>query len=887
MSAVRTSIMTNAQTDTVDPVGGELSPPRAALHPDVVINARYVTREILGSGGSAIVYAAHDRLLGRDIAIKVLRPDRCTPAALARLRRETVLAQRVQNERLVRIFDIGDSEYGPFITMERVAGESLRTLLERGAVGADRAVAIAGDVLTALSALHDAGIIHRDVKPGNILIDASGMAKLTDFGLAKDFTCDDLRLTQTDAVVGTAAYLSPEQILGKPPDRRSDLYALGVVLYEILAGATPFDSDSLLGLMLAHYRRTAPDVRKLRGDVPHWLSRIIARLLEKNPADRFQTASDVLRSLERRRVPAGRRAMRLASLAIAGALVVGGAGWQVYSRNKAEYHMAVESDGMFQAIDRNGKVLWARKGAGAQHATPMTVGGRKVLAAFLDTNNRYSDTKSRSRLSFLDPMTGAVLDSMPLASPGNAFPQFADEFGVDGLTATDLDRDGEEELIVSFHHVYWPSYTVIVDPRRRSSRVVLLASGHHRLVGLSDVNGDGRDDLLIGGVNNRMGWYSGLAAVDVGRTALTGRDGLGAATASTPDAEYSTTSQRALLWYALLPAAYPNFGRATSTTGSNHIRFVFPDGRSFDLTRDGFRTSDTSALTSVDRMAARNQAYGLLRESARLTAGEAHAEAIDRSRRASALAIEAGDPILAEWAARVRLRAVIRAGQLEEARRSLQSLNESATFDDIAFDGARQMHLQGWLEDAITWYETGLARRRHDSGGRMTYEYLEGAVLAQVELRRWDAALAAIDRYCEQYPSECHTREIYQNFVSWMSGVQPRVITVRDSGIDLYRYWALEFRLANGEDPRYLLPEVKAEIARNGTATPLVRSLEAVLLETAGERDAARAAAREALEQTTAALDNDPAARAHLQLVRSRAARIIGATASSPSRPSR
>lgn len=887
MSEVRTFSMTDAQTDTVDPVDGELLPPPSVLHSGVIVNARYAIREILGSGGSAIVYAAHDQLLGRDIAIKLLRPDRSTPAALARLRRETVLAQRVQNERLVRIFDIGDSDYGPFITMERVAGESLRTILERGAVEPDRAIAIARDVLTGLGALHDAGIIHRDVKPGNILIGPAGTAKLTDFGLAKDFTCADVRLTQTDAVVGTAAYLSPEQILGKPPDRRSDLYALGVVLYEMLAGATPFDSDSLLGLMLAHYRRTAPDVRKLRGDVPGWLSRIIARLLEKNPRDRFQTASEVLHAFDRRSVGPGRRAMRLASLAIAGAIVVGGGAWQVYSRTQSEYHMAVESDGMFQAIDRKGNILWTRKGAGAQHATPMTVGGRKVLAAFVDTNNQYSDRKNRSHLSFLDPMTGAVLDSMVLASPSNAFPQFADEFGVDGLTATDLDRDGEDELIVSFHHVYWPSYTVVVEPRRRSSRVVLIASGHHRLVGLADVNGDGRDDLLIGGVNNRMGWYSGLAAIDVGRPATTGRDLLAAATGSTPDAEYSPTSPRALLWYALLPAAYPNFGRATASAGSSHIRFVFPDGRSFDLTRDGFLTSDTSRVPSAARMEARNQAYGLLRESARLTAGNAHADAIDRSERAAALALEAGDRILSEWAARVRLRAVIRSGQREEARRILARLNESATFDDIAFDGARQMHLQGWLEDAITWYETGLARRRHDSGGRLTYEYVEGAVLAQVELERWDAALAAIDRYCEQYPSECHTREIYENFVRWMSGIQPNVIEVRDSGIDLYRYWMLEFRLASGEDPLSLLPAVKAEVARSGTATALVRSLEAVLLETTGEHSAAQTAVREALEQTMAALDNDPAARTHLKLVRSRAARITRPTASSPSRPSR
>ena len=845
----------------------------AVLHPGAIINARYATREMLGSGGSAIVYAAHDQLLGRDIAIKVLRADRSTPAALARLRRETVLAQRVQNERLVRIFDIGDSEYGPFITMERVGGESLRNMLERGAIGTERAIAIARDVLTALGALHDAGIIHRDVKPGNILIDAAGMAKLTDFGLAKVFTCDDVRLTQTDAVVGTAAYLSPEQILGKPPDRRSDLYALGVVLYEMLAGATPFDSESLLGLMLAHYRRTAPDVRKLRRGVPSWLARVITRLLERNPADRFQTASEVLRALERRRVPAGRRAMRMASLATAAALVAGGGAWQVYTWQKNTFHMLVTSAPTeIQAIDRDGKVLWSRKGAVPQQIAPITVDGKKVLAGFVDSGGTFSNEADRSRLSFLDPQSGEVVDRFTVASPGQTFPQFADEFFVDGVVATDLDHDGQEELVASFQHVYWPSYTMVIDPVRRSSRIVFFASGHHRMVGKVDVNRDGRDELLIGGVNNKMGWYAGLAAVDVGRTATSTSDSLASAAASTPDAEYTHTSARALVWYALLPSGYPNVGMAFSGAESDSIRFRFPDGRSFQLGYDGFLRSETSDLSGAERTAARDRAYGLLREASRLSTGGAHAEAIDRSVRAGLLAGKAGDRTLAEWAERVKLRALIRAGRKDDAMRTMEALAVSNSYDDIAFDGAREMHLKGWLEDAIRWYETGLSRKT-PSRGRLSYEYLEGAVLALVELKRWDAAAIEVENYCTQYPQECHSEDHYVNFVRWMSGGRPEPIS-DDRGIDLYRYWSLEFRLANGEDPRKLLPLVRAETRRNGSATPFVQSLEAVLLDMNGEHEAARIAARRALEQTRAALTSDPAARTHLQLITERARRI-------------
>ncbi|MGZ8868897.1 MAG: hypothetical protein ACXW2P_11170, partial [Thermoanaerobaculia bacterium] len=379
---------------------------------------------------------------------------------------------------------------------------------------------------------------------------------------------------------------------------------------------------------------------------------------------------------------------------------------------------------------------------------------------------------------------------------------------------------------------------------------------------------------------------AGLAAVDVGRTATSWGDGLASGCASTPDADYSLSSPRALVWYALLPTGYPNFGGAVSDRSSAYIRFEYPDGRHFDVSRDGFLRSDKSSLAPRERAAARYEAYGLLRESARLTAGNDHVASIERCKRAAELAAKAGDSTLAEWVERVKLRALISADRREEAQRTLQQLAASDAFDDIAFDGARQMHLQGWLDDAIVWYEAGLARRRHTGGGRMTYEYLEGILLALVEQQRWGDAMDAIRRYCEQYENECHTRDYYINFVRWMSGERPAALVATENVVDLTRYWVLEFRHANQEDSRTLLPAVRQEIARAGTSTPLLKSLEALLLEDIGDHEAAHTAAQRALEQTTVLRATDTAARAHLEVVRARAQRIVGSKASSPGRPS-
>ena len=298
---------------------GEITVPSVRLFaPGTEISRRYEVRGVLGMGGSAVVYEAFDRELKRRVALKVLRTDRTSEASLKRFRREVAIARDAAGSRLVRVFDIGQAGDTVFLTMELVEGESLRELLSRGPLDPARAVAIGTEVLRALADLHALGIVHRDVKPGNILLATTGEVKLADFGLARHWEGTETRVTETEGLVGTVEYLSPEQALGDLLDARSDLYSFGVVLFEMLAGKVPLRGDSAIGTIVAHIRQEPPDVRKLRPQAPAWLAGVVTRLLAKDRERRYATAADVLADLEARKA-------RKAPRRLSRRLVLGGA----------------------------------------------------------------------------------------------------------------------------------------------------------------------------------------------------------------------------------------------------------------------------------------------------------------------------------------------------------------------------------------------------------------------------------------------------------------------------------------------------------------------------------------------------------------------------------
>lgn len=263
-----------------------------------ILNDRYEMTSHIARGGMADVYDGRDTELNRRVAIKVLHSQfSADEAFVKRFRREAQAAANLSHPNIVGIYDWGQSEGTYFIVMEIVEGRSLRDILRaEGALLPRRATEIAAEVAAALSVAHQAGLVHRDVKPGNVLLARDGTVKVTDFGIARAWD-DSQELTRTGAVIGTATYFSPEQAQGAAADARSDIYALGVVLYEMLTGRPPFTGDSPMSVAFQHVSTEAPPPASLNPDVPQSLNDVVMKALRKDPTARYQSAAEMRQDL--------------------------------------------------------------------------------------------------------------------------------------------------------------------------------------------------------------------------------------------------------------------------------------------------------------------------------------------------------------------------------------------------------------------------------------------------------------------------------------------------------------------------------------------------------------------------------------------------------------
>ena len=271
-----------------------------------VVAGRYELGELLGAGGMAEVYLAHDRRLDRPVAVKLLGAGfAADPEQVERFRREAQAAAGLNHPNVVAIYDWGQDGGGYYLVMEYVRGRNLKEVVrDGGPLPEGQALAIAADVAAALEAAHARGVVHRDVKPHNVMLDERGRVKVGDFGIAQ--AAGGTTLTRTSsAVLGSAHYLSPEQARGERVDARSDLYSLGALLFELLAGRPPYQGDAPLVVAMQHVNAPTPSLRAVRADVSPATDALVARAMAKDPAARFPNAAAMRAALEAARTNPG------------------------------------------------------------------------------------------------------------------------------------------------------------------------------------------------------------------------------------------------------------------------------------------------------------------------------------------------------------------------------------------------------------------------------------------------------------------------------------------------------------------------------------------------------------------------------------------------------
>jgi len=299
---------TGAQTMQVPAGGGGQAPTAAAtvsrLGPGSVLAGRYEIRQQLGAGGMGVVYRAHDRELKEAVAIKTLKPELLGDATLLeRFKQEIRLARRISHPNVVRTHDLGEADGIYFITMEFVEGTSLDELLKRrGSLPLDVTLTVGRQLCRALEVAHGVGVVHRDIKPQNLVVDAKGFLKVMDFGIARlveGRQPPGQGLTAEGSIIGTPEYMAPEQLMGQPVDGRTDLYATGVVLFECATGKRVFSGTSFATLLLKQVQDAPPDPRTVMPELPEAFATAVLKALAKRPEDRWQTAAEFHHALER------------------------------------------------------------------------------------------------------------------------------------------------------------------------------------------------------------------------------------------------------------------------------------------------------------------------------------------------------------------------------------------------------------------------------------------------------------------------------------------------------------------------------------------------------------------------------------------------------------
>jgi tetratricopeptide (TPR) repeat protein len=466
-------------------------------------------------------------------------------------------------------------------------------------------------------------------------------------------------------------------------------------------------------------------------------------------------------------------------------------------------------------------------------------------------------------LSLSDPETGKLIREIKLPDGGPDFPGYTNRFTVRAVAAEDIDGDGFDEIIVGYNHLpEAPSYIVLYEPRLDRTRIIFEGMGHHRYVTATDLDGDGRKELLISGINNGVNWYNALAAIRL--TPAVGDptpDDLRAGPVRSPDMFNRTDAN--LLWYVLLPRGLQPVSPDGYRFDSQHRAIALSYGNRAPVTvsYDGFLTGVRSSTTPAQREQSRRNAWFAFCKTRQLLAEHFSDEAVDESLKV----------MRCQYA-----KALVAAGRSNEALaefRSLVATSENSM--ELSYDAGRAFHLHGELETAVDWYRRGLAAGSENSIGKSKAEYIQAIVFALGELGQWNRALQEVDNFHHVFNLMTTDAACYREFVRWRTGATPRMdeFSFSWNATDVRRYWILEYRNANAADPLILLPEVEREISWRAEPLGPLWSLKAELLARTGKTAQASDAARRAWEITSVDAKTNLIARGHLALVQERLTR--------------
>ncbi|HEX2122738.1 MAG TPA: hypothetical protein VHL59_13965, partial [Thermoanaerobaculia bacterium] len=480
--------------------------------------------------------------------------------------------------------------------------------------------------------------------------------------------------------------------------------------------------------------------------------------------------------------------------------------------------------------------------------------GTRELATVLVPENRHDDPRFVFTLSFLDPRTGEPLRTRRLPATMHYFPEFSNRWGVQRLDVTDLNNDGADEVLVTYGHMFYPSFIMLHDLGRDESRLLFVARGHHSIRAVEDLDGDRHEDLVIAGIANKMGWNTAVAAVRVRLDRSWDRRW----PVSTPDMEVPV-EKGALLWYALTPP------------GTLHERVTVDAARR--VIRIPYLTRPSVEIPFAYQSREREEAYARLREVARLTNNNAYEPALQSIEEARALAAKAGDAVLGEWVERVAATTLVQAGWIDDGEQLFTTIHVKAFSPaDVAHDAATAFHRAGALPRAAKWYRVGLTG--NPAVGRIKYEYVLGLVLALCEMKQSAEALRAIESFVGMGSDHGDLARWFRSYVAWRDGGAIPALPTAPQDIDFMRYWWIEFALARNVPPKRLLQIIDVEESRTSEFGVLLDTARAEALHRAGRHGEALKFARSAFQLSLGKLRTDILVRAHFDLVAERYARI-------------